>query len=88
VYFSKTAAHEITHGFLTYAFGYEFSWSHKQTTTITGTKLYTISAPVTGEIDLMKYYAPVKSADLPGAYNRTVIHEDDLKTILLLSKRD
>ena len=55
--FSMTAAHEIGHGFLTNAFGKDWSWGHEGTSTTMG-DMFTNAPqyPATGEIGLMPYY--------------------------------
>ena len=91
-YFARTAAHEIGHGFLTAAFGTDFSWRHEGTSDSVGNILKTAPYyPPKGEIGLMPYYhrdparAPAEQLTWPDLLYRSIASENDVKTLLYIS---
>jgi len=86
--FGETGAHELGHEILSAYGGDSYSYSHKGSSTIVtqSTKSVAdggVSYPVTGEIDLMKYY----NGSRPGNfYSRVFASEQDVKSLLWLSR--
>lgn len=85
--FQETAAHEIGHKLLEELKGMEYSYKHKNTSTLLSqAPLDSTPYPIDGEIDLMKY-----SNDVYKPFNyehRVVLSEEDLKGLLTLTKMD
>jgi hypothetical protein len=85
--FENTAAHEFGHLILNeYAAGSspDYSWSHKGSSTVVSQETLPHSQyPLTGEIDVMKYYNPPRPVDY---YARSVVAEEDVKGLLWLAR--
>jgi len=82
--FQVTAAHEIGHSILTIVGGIEFSWGHKGTSGVLGGSGKASTTPVTGQMDLMKYY---KNTDVLETYSRAKASESDVKNLIYISTR-
>lgn len=83
-----TSAHELGHEILSAYGGEDYSYGHRgSSTVITQRRLELtdggVSYPVTGEIDLMKYYHGTKPMDF---YTRLVACETDVKSLLWLAR--
>ncbi len=86
--FKKTSAHEFGHSVLDYFGGLVLSWGHKGSTHVVpqNVKAATPGYPMTGEIDLMKYYDSTKNIVAPINVNlRTIASEVDVKRLIWMS---
>jgi len=84
-----TGAHEIGHGVLTNAFGYDWSWGHEGTTGMLG-KIHDDAPtyPTEGEISLMPYHRfGASGVDWPDILKRSIASQPDVKTLVYISGR-
>lgn len=84
--YGAVAAHEIGHGFLSDAFGVNYSWTHEGTSSIDGeVKPNAPIIPATGPVPLMPYSN--KNPRATSVIERTIASEEDTRTILALASR-
>lgn len=85
--FMLTSAHEFGHSVLMEFGGLDRSWTHKGSTSVfQATKGSTPGYPVSGEIDLMRYYDDKKkSTTFPRMIQDTRASEFDVKCLLWMS---
>ncbi len=86
--FKLTSAHEFGHSVLSYFGGVGLSWGHKGSTNpvLQSIKASTPGYPMTGDIDLMKYYDILKNTkNIPNIYQRTRATEQDVKRLIWMS---
>lgn len=78
--FGETFAHEAGHEILQSGGGFDYSKTHKGTSTlITQKALKGTQLPVSGEIDLMKYAEKMQASNF---YERVVASEEDVKSLI------
>lgn len=87
--FKLTSAHEFGHSVLMYVGGISLSWGHKGSTNalLQNVKSSTPGYPVTGKLDLMKYYDAQKRE--PAAFQRvndSIAMEIDIKRLIWSSE--
>jgi hypothetical protein len=87
-HFSETAAHEVGHEILSAYGGENYSYGHRNfSTVITQAKKPMtgggVSYPLSGEIDLMKYYNGPRPRNF---FSRVVASEVDVKSLLWLAR--
>ena len=84
--YGAVAAHEIGHGFLSDAFGVNYSWTHEGTSTMAGQMHADAPVePLTGPVPLMPYSRG--NPDATHVAERTLASEEDARTILALARR-
>lgn len=89
--FSYTAAHEIGHEIIKFYANTEYSFHHEGSSDNSNTIPVSeggFSYPISGEIDLMKYFNPIPSKTYIGwfDFDRIVANEKDVTGLLWLSK--
>lgn len=87
--FKLVCAHEFGHSVLKVAGGLSLSWGHKGSTGVLtqAVKRSTPGYPVSGPIDLMKYYDDKKQkASFYQLINDSIVSEKDLMRLIWLSK--